>query len=779
MTRIYRLAIILLIVPAFYFSVGGQEPMTNPHGDIKWDCQKCHSTGSWNILREPLEFDHSTTGFALIGNHERVKCLSCHEDLRFAYIGVECADCHTDVHRSQFGIECQNCHTPHSWQNRQDLLERHASRGFPLVGVHAIVDCEACHIEQGREEFTGAPLDCQGCHQDNFAVAKNPDHFMAGFTADCQTCHPAVASNWRNTTFQHTGEFQIRGAHLSVDCLGCHSESYAGTSRLCYGCHDSDFSTASDPDHSGMGFPTNCEVCHSEVAWENATFDHLASSGFEIRGAHLSISCTDCHVGNQLDLPRDCVGCHRDDYEGVDDPNHVSGNFPEDCTFCHGDVSWTPAQFDHNQTDFPLTGIHQTLNCEACHPNGQFSGTPTDCFACHEDDYNSVQDPNHVSNNFSTDCTLCHTTNGWLPTSFDHAQTQFPLTGAHVGLECIQCHADGYQNTPTDCFACHEDDYNSVVDPNHVTNNFSTDCTMCHSTSVWIPASFDHVNTDFPLTGAHVALECIACHAEGYQNTPTDCFACHEDDYNSVEDPNHVANNFSTDCTMCHSTTAWVPADFDHAQTDFPLTGAHVALECIACHAEGYQNTPTDCFACHEDDYNSVEDPNHVADGFSTDCTECHTTDAWYPVTFDHSQTQFPLTGAHLLLDCLVCHADGYDNTPSDCYACHQGDFNGTVDPPHQLMGFPTNCELCHNTNGWDTSWDHDVQFFPIFSGRHDGEWNICADCHVVPDDFGAFECIFCHEHNQQDTDEEHDGVSGYEYNSQACYNCHPDGEGP
>jgi hypothetical protein len=349
----------------------------------------------------------------------------------------------------------------------------------------------------------------------------------------------------------------------------------------------------------------------------------------------------------------------------------------------------------------------------------------------------------------------------------------------HGSLVCEACHIGGqFSGTPTDCFACHEDDYNSVEDPNHVTNNFSTDCTECHTTDAWLPVQFDHAQTQFPLTGAHLTLECIACHADGYQDTPTNCFTCHEDDYNSVEDPNHVTNNFSTDCTECHTTDAWLPVQFDHAQTQFPLTGAHLTLECIACHADGYQDTPTDCFACHEDDYNSVEDPNHVTNNFSTDCTECHTTDGWSPAQFDHSQTQFPLTGAHLLLECIACHADGYENTPTDCFACHEGAYNNTTDPPHLAMGFPTDCTLCHNTSSWASSWNHDGQHFPIFSGRHDGEWNICADCHVIPDDYETFECIFCHEHNQQDTDEEHLEVPGYSYDSQACYDCHPDGEG-
>jgi len=245
-----------------------------------------------------------------------------------------------------------------------------------------------------------------------------------------------------------------------------------------------------------------------------------------------------------------------------------------------------------------------------------------------------------------------------------------------------------------------------------------------------------------------------------------------------VTDPDHVENNFGQDCTQCHSTSGWTPVSFDHSQTQFPLTGAHLVLTCIQCHAQGYSGTPTDCWSCHQDDFNNVEDPDHVAGNYNHDCTQCHTTNGWTPASFDHNQTQFPLTGAHVVLACIACHASGYSNTPTACFACHEDDYNNTTDPDHQAAGFPTACEQCHNTSNWEqTTWDHDNLYFPIYSGRHQGEWNICADCHVDPNNYEVFECIFCHEHNQLDTDEHHIGVPGYVYASTACYSCHPDGE--
>jgi hypothetical protein len=84
---------------------------------------------------------------------------------------------------------------------------------------------------------------------------------------------------------------------------------------------------------------------------------------------------------------------------------------------------------------------------------------------------------------------------------------------------------------------------------------------------------------------------------------------------------------------------------------------------------------------------------------------------------------------------------------------------------------------MCHTTNGWSPStFNHDQQYFPIFSGKHRNKWANCSICHTNPNNFAVFSCITCHEHNKTKMDNEHRNVSGYVYNSQACYNCHPNG---
>ncbi|RMF58017.1 MAG: hypothetical protein D6748_09890, partial [Calditrichaeota bacterium] len=546
----WMVGLVLVVLPLF-----AQEKTQSPHGDIKWDCMSCHTTQSWDKLRSPMLFAHSETGFELEGAHQDADCMSCHENLQFKEVGTVCADCHTDVHREQFGTDCQTCHTPEDWASTVDIKSVHNERGFPLTGVHAIADCQACHLGEQHMEFAGTSTECSSCHISNFMQTTSPSHTRAGFDMQCMSCHEPTARKWEETNFVHTETFQLRGAHTTADCNSCHANTFAGTSGECASCHMAEYQQTTAPPHMEFGFPSECQVCHTEEQWEGAVFDHLQRTGFALLGVHASLQCASCHGDNQFTgIPRDCFGCHQEDFNSTLTPNHVQGNFPTDCALCHNNNGWAPADFNHDLTQFPLTGAHQTIECADCHDGGVFTALPTDCFSCHNVDFNNTLDPNHVSNNFNHDCTQCHNTTAWTPANFDHANTQFPLTGAHVPLECVACHANGYDNTPIDCFSCHQTDFNGVSEPNHVTNNFSTDCTMCHNTDAWNPATFDHANTNFPLTGAHVPLPCIACHSEGYTNTPSDCFSCHQNDFTGVADPDHVANNFSHDCTMCHNT---------------------------------------------------------------------------------------------------------------------------------------------------------------------------------------------------------------------------------
>jgi hypothetical protein len=773
--------IILLILIASSFLMG-QNNVTSPHGPkLKLACETCHTTADWKDVPR-YKFNHDQVGFPLVGEHKFAECSSCHKSLVFNHVGIACADCHTDFHKGELGVQCETCHSSQNWENRQHVFDQHNQTNFPLIGVHANLDCESCHTNEQGRQFANLSVECQSCHLVDYMATLSPSHHESGFNLDCQKCHLPNATVWERAIFNHPDTFPLKDGHFGLDCADCHSNGVGGTNTDCYSCHRKDYEKTTEPDHLTFGFPTDCQQCHTGVSWERSSFDHFTESGFRIEGTHQSVLCIDCHENNQLSgIPRDCVGCHREDFNTVTDPNHVTNSFRLECESCHNQNRWTPAEFDHNKTDFALTGGHVSLDCVDCHSGG-YNNTSTDCYTCHQANFTSVEEPNHVTNNFDHDCTTCHNTSTWSPANFDHASTSFPLVGAHTSVDCADCHTTGYtQQLPSDCWSCHESNYKAVEDPNHVSNNFDHDCTTCHSSTAWSPANFDHANTSFTLVGAHTSVDCADCHTTGYtQQLPTDCWSCHESNYKAVEDPNHVSNNFDHDCTTCHSSTVWSPANFDHASTSFPLVGAHTSVDCADCHTTGYtQQLPSDCWSCHESNYKAVNDPNHVSNNFDHDCTTCHSSSAWTPATFDHATTDFPLTGAHSTADCASCHSTGYQNTPLECWSCHESVYNQTTDPNHKGANFPTTCENCHTTTAWTPAdWDHDKQYFPIYSGKHKDEWNACADCHINTNNYAQFECITCHEHNNKsEVDNDHKDVSGYSYDSQACFTCHPTGD--
>jgi hypothetical protein len=461
------------------------------------------------------------------------------------------------------------------------------------------------------------------------------------------------------------------------------------------------------------------------------------------------------------------------------------GAFRDDCSLCHGPRAWKPAriskQFDHGGFGFALTGAHAAATCTACHRTLDFTMEQSVCATCHEDVHRGE---------FGTDCAQCHTTRSFIDRSGMvrlHQTTRFPLSGAHAAIDCERCHAGAaagqmaFVGIAAECESCHMRDYNATTNPAHAAAGFPLDCTSCHNSFAWTDARFDHGATAFPLTGAHRTALCQSCHGDGvWAGKPTACFACHQADYDGTVSPNHTALAYSTECATCHSTASWEGATFDHNTTAFPLTGAHVSVSCVGCHGDGvYAGKSTTCVSCHQGDYDGTTGPNHASLGYSTACETCHSTASWSGATFDHNTTAFPLTGAHLSAACLDCHGDGvYAGKSTACVSCHQSDYDGTTDPNHAALAFSTDCATCHTTVAWSgATFDHDTSFFPIYSGRHAGIWTSCATCHTQPSNYSVFTCLSCHPHDSKtQTDSNHGGVSGYVYESNACYSCHPRG---
>ncbi len=453
------------------------------------------------------------------------------------------------------------------------------------------------------------------------------------------------------------------------------------------------------------------------------------------------------------------------------------------CKTCHSTKGWTLDKeiysFDHNKTRLPLTGQHTSLDCKACHVSLVFSEAKSECRDCHKDVHETTVGP---------DCARCHTTASWLVSDITgiHRMSRFPLLGPHRTADCSQCHRSEnpvrFDVIGANCIDCHRAEFLATNNPNHLQAGFSQDCATCHSVNSfqWTGAGFNHAF--FPLVQGHSNLKCADCHTTGnYRDAKPDCYSCHSQNYQATTNPNHVTSNFPTDCKQCHSLNpGWKPATFDHSS--FPLTLGHSSLNCSDCHKNGnYTNISSDCYSCHQQNYQATTNPNHVALQFSTDCKLCHTTNpGWQPATFDHNV--FPLTLGHANVACTACHINGnYASTSPACSSCHLTDYNNTNNPSHKTLNFSLTCTDCHTTNpGWKPAQyaQHDSQFFPIYSGKHNGLWTSCTDCHSNPSNYADFTCILCHDHSQANTDPHHTDVSGYVYSATSCYSCHPTGGG-
>ncbi len=516
-------------------------------------------------------------------------------------------------------------------------------------------------------------------------------------------------------------------------CATCHvNNDYLTLPTNCYGCHQADFTGTTNPAHVSGGFPTDCTLCHSTTNWTTSTFNH--SSVFPLVGAHTTLACAACHTNNNYTtVPTTCFGCHQADFNGANNPPHKG--FPTDCTTCHGaaPMTWTSATFNHNNTSFPLVGAHTTVACAACHVNNNYTTVPTTCYGCHQADFNGANNPPHTG--FPTDCTTCHgvAPMTWTTATFNHNNTAFPLTGFHTTVACATCHVNNnYTTLPTTCIGCHQADFNGTTNPAHVAGGFPTNCALCHSTTNWTSSTFNH-STVFPLLGFHATMACAACHINNnYTTVPTNCFGCHQADFTGTTNPSHVAANFPTTCDTCHTNNDWNVTNFNHAlYANWALTGFHATMTCVQCHTNNnYNNLPTACVSCHQADYNGTTNPAHVAAGFPTDCTICHSTTNWTSSTFNHSTTTFPLVGFHATMACVGCHtsASTYNGSlPTTCIGCHQADYNGTTNPAHAAAGFPTTCNTCHTTTDWTgATFNHNSTTFPLTGAHTTVACNLC-----------------------------------------------------
>ena len=488
-------------------------------------------------------------------------------------------------------------------------------------------------------------------------------------------------------------------------------------------------------------------------------------------------NCTQCHVlGNKVSGEK-CLVCHIEikDRITLQKGYHSSVEVKsKDCIICHSDhhgknfrmIRFDTAKFDHNLTGFTLSVPHAKEHCNDCHNSKfisdqqvktrkyTFLGLGTNCLNCHEDYHRKTLSP---------DCLSCHNPDSFKPASkFNHDNTRFRLAGKHESVDCAKCHKvetvsnkkfQDFRVTQFNCSNCHKDPHQ---------NKFGQNCSQCHNEESFEIVKgvngFDHNKTDFKLEDKHITVNCKACHKTKFTDPLKFklCTDCHSD-YHKMQ---FAKNGISPDCSQCHSTKGFGSFSFtleQHNLSTFPLQGAHIAIPCIDCHKKqtewNFKGIGKNCKDCHKDIHKDLIDPKYYPD---EDCKICHKEDSWDNISFDHSKTEFKLTGAHQNKNCKTCHIIKISNSasqpkfsglPVNCSACHEDNHNRQF----EKNGI-TVCIECHNTENWKaTLFNHNNAAFKL-DGKHIGV--PCSKCHrpqqegssfYVKYKLKVFTCESCH----------------------------------
>jgi hypothetical protein len=429
------------------------------------------------------------------------------------------------------------------------------------------------------------------------------------------------------------------------------------------------------------------------VRFNKETFNHLLA-GYKLEGKHNKIACADCHkpelIKNNisqkksetyLGLGTECLSCHA---------NYHQNTLSSKCVSCHNQNLFKPASgFNHSNSNFPLTGKHQTVDCAKCHKTEQQNGVQfqkfkgvefANCTSCHEDVH---------QNKFGNNCRKCHTEISFKEVkslgNFNHEKTDFALQGMHRALDCKKCHRGSYTQPVKHgkCADCHEDYHNNQFSK----NGLSPDCSECHSVERFTSSNYNiekHNQSGFSLEGAHLATPCFTCHKKTDKwnfDVGARCIDCHKNIHKNYITEKYMPGG---ECKSCHAVSVWNEILFDHNATGFNLLGKHKQVTCRKCHFKENSETTLQqqfkwenqiCTNCHNDIHF-----NQFSEKGTDNCERCHTNNNWNPEKFDHSNARFNLDGKHEGLACVKCHKPNdtllkkfivYKFEDLSCKSCH------------------------------------------------------------------------------------------------------------
>jgi hypothetical protein len=209
-------------------------------------------------------FNHNNV-FRLVGIHALQQCGACHRGDVYAGTPRSCVGCHRDQYNAarspnhvaaNFPTTCESCHRPTDTRWGNGSFNHNSV--FNLVGVHATLDCAACHR---NNRFDGTPRSCVGCHQSDYNATRDPNHAASGFPTTCDSCHRAADASWGQGRFNHTW-FPLSGPHNRA-CSECHTTPNDFGRFSCTVCHERGETDSHHREENGYRYDSNaCYSCH-------------------------------------------------------------------------------------------------------------------------------------------------------------------------------------------------------------------------------------------------------------------------------------------------------------------------------------------------------------------------------------------------------------------------------------------------------------------------------------------------------------------------------------
>ncbi len=499
--------------------------------------------------------------------------------------------------------------------------------------------------------------------------------------------------------------------------------------------------------------------------------------------------CLECHSPRAGIPNENCLNCHKEIKQFVDNKTGFHGKHLQTCMECHADhqgrnfdtTSIDEEVFEHKETGFILEGKHAKIKCIECHTQKRseakkltrtndthYLGASKSCVSCHRKD-----DVHKFRGKWAKeDCSKCHGLKTWkTDIKFNHRKaTGYNLEGKHAEAKCAKCHVPNIKKPSIykwsklkamKCMTCHQD-----IHGNNLSTRFKGgDCAKCHEQKTWKITNFKHAVTGYPLRGKHDQIKCIECHKQAknvlddkttekfhWKGLRSDCLSCHKDFHHFANQKSKKFGSLSK-CLTCHYETKWDEIRrFDHNRdTKFEISGKHINLDCVKCHK--YQDKskkvqiyhfPTlqskNCEMCHKSPHKN----SNVAAFKTRKCSECHFAEGWHVFkkqnsSFDHNKsTRFKLTGKHLAVSCNGCHVKGkkqifkFEGVEKQfCSTCHNNVHRKQFDSKFNDQS----CAECHTTGSFVRlkRFNHKSTNFSL-TGRH--AKTKCSQCHTPTEDF-------------------------------------------